>query len=673
LASALERARRRIGELRARIAEHNHRYYVLDDPAVPDAEYDREFAELQALETRYPQLLSPDSPTQRVGAPPAAAFAEVRHDPPMLSLANAFEEADLQGFDRRVAQRLGVDPVEYVGEPKLDGLALSLVYRDGVLERAATRGDGTRGEDVTANARTIRAIPLRLRGRAPALLEVRGEVYMTRRGLERLNTAQREAGLKPFVNPRNAAAGSLRQLDPQVTARRPLTVYCYAVGAVQGLTLPGTHAGVLELLREFGLRVCRDWAIVRGPAACHDYYRGLLARRDALEFDIDGAVFKVNSRAAQEQLGTVSRAPRWAIAWKFPPQEEITRVRAIDVQVGRTGVLTPVARLEPVFVGGVTVTNATLHNEDEVHRKDVRPGDTVVVRRAGDVIPEVVSVLPERRPRGARVFHMPQRCPQCDSPVERVADEAVHRCTGALVCPAQRVQAILHFASRRAMDIDGLGEKLVTQLVERGLVADVADLYALDGAALEQLERVGPKAAANLTAALQASKATTLARFLYALGIRDAGEATAQALAAHFGSLAAIIEADEQALQEVPDIGPVVAAHVANFFANARNRRTIERLREAGVHWPDVSVRRAEALPLAGRTCVLTGTLQSMTREQAAQRLRALGAKVTGSVSARTDFVVVGADPGRKARRADELGVRTLDERAFLRLLDEAG
>lgn len=663
-------AKRRIDELRRLVDEHNYRYYVLDEPAVPDAEYDREFAELVALEAQFPDLVTPDSPTQRVGAPPAEGFVEVRHEVPMLSLANAFDEADMEGFDRRVRERLGVERVEYVGEAKLDGLAVALVYRDGVLVQAATRGDGTRGEDVTANVRTLRSVPLKLRDAKPSLLEVRGEVYMPRTGFRALNAAQAERGEKTFANPRNAAAGSLRQLDPQVTARRPLQMFCYQIARAEGIALPETHAGVLELLRRLGMRVSPDSETVEGLAGCRAYYRRLGARRDKLDYDIDGCVFKVNRLDWQQRLGTVSRAPRWAIAWKFPPQEELTTVQAIEVQVGRTGALTPVARLAPVQVGGVTVTNATLHNEDEVHRKDVRVGDTVIVRRAGDVIPEIVGVLKERRPEGAKRFHMPDQCPECGSPVERLAGEAIHRCTGGLVCPAQREQAVLHFASRRALDIDGLGEKLVEQLVGRGWVNTVDDLFALDRERLIELERVGEKSADNLLAAIEKAKQTTLPRFLYALGIPHVGEATAAALARHFGSLEAIMSASEADLQEVPDVGPVVAAQVAAFFADERNRRIVDNLRRRGVRWPDVERHRPAARPLAGKTFVLTGTLASMTREQAKERLEALGAKVSGSVSRKTDYVIVGADPGSKAARAEALGVPMLDEDAFLKIVD---
>ncbi len=658
--------------LREQIAYHDHRYYVLDDPEIPDAEYDRLMRELIALEARHPELLTPDSPTQRVGAQPSAAFGEVAHERPMLSLDNAFTEGDLIDFDRRVRERLERDDIEYAAEPKLDGLAVSLLYRDGVLVRGATRGDGTRGEDVTANVRTIGAIPLRLRGAGwPRLLEVRGEVYMPRSGFERLNAAAVAQGTRTFANPRNAAAGALRQLDPKITAARPLAMYCWGVGVTTGEALPGAHADQLHRLAEWGLRVSPLIEVVQGAAGCLDYYRRMREQRATLDYDIDGIVCKVNDLALQERLGTVARAPRWAIAYKFPAEEALTTVQGIEVQVGRTGALTPVARLAPVTVGGVTVTNATLHNEDEVHRKDVRVGDTVVVRRAGDVIPEVVRVLPERRVRGARVFHIPQRCPVCQSRVERLEGEAVARCSGGLHCPAQRKEAIRHFASRRALDVDGLGEKLIDQLVERGLVASVADLYRLDAVTLADLERMGEKSAANLVAAIGHSRATTLPRFLYGLGIREVGEATAQALAMHFGDLDALMAADETALSGVRDVGPVVARHVATFFGDARNRAVIAALRQAGVRWEAQPAQAGQA-PLAGKTFVLTGTLAAMTREEAAGALRALGATVSGSVSQKTHAVVAGAEPGSKLRKAQELGIPILDEREFLALIGRA-
>ncbi len=665
-------AEERAAELRRTIAEHDYRYHVLDEPRVPDAEYDRLVRELVELEQRFPSLKRADSPTQRVGAEPLAGFAEVRHEVPMLSLGNAFAEAEVVDFDRRVRDRLGTDgPIDYAAEPKLDGVALALHYEGGVLVRAATRGDGTRGEDVTHNARTIPAVPLALRGNGfPREIEVRGEVYIPIGAFERFNEAARERGEKTFVNPRNAAAGSLRQLDPRLTASRPLAFFAYAVGRHSGGPLPGRHSQTLERLREWGFPVCPLGEVVTGVEGCLDYYARIAAQRASLPYEIDGVVYKVDEQALQRRLGFVSRAPRWAVAHKFPAQEELTEVVGLEVQVGRTGTLTPVARLRPVFVGGVTVTNATLHNEDEVHRKDVRIGDTVIVRRAGDVIPEVVRALPERRPANARQFEMPTDCPVCGSAVVRVEGEAVSRCTGGLFCPAQRKQALLHFASRRALDIEGLGEKLVDQLIERGILANVADVFSLDADALAGLERMGEKSAANLKAAIEKAKETTLARLLYALGIREVGEATAASLAAHFGALDGIAGATEEELTEVPDVGPVVAGHVAAFFREPHNREVIAKLRQAGVTWPEGQPKRAAEGPLAGRTYVLTGTLESMTRPEASDKLKALGAKVAGSVSKKTTAVIAGANAGSKLAKAESLTVPVLSEADLLALLE---
>ncbi len=658
----------RAEKLRERVRYHNYRYYVLDDPEIPDAEYDRLLRELQQLEQQHPELITPDSPTQRVGAQPLSAFGEVRHELPMLSLDNAFSDEELGEFDRRVRERLDVDAVEYTAEPKLDGVAVSLLYEDGRLVRGATRGDGSRGEDVTQNVRTVESIPLRLRGKGyPQRLEVRGEVFMSHVGFRELNERAVAAGQKTFANPRNAAAGSLRQLDPRVTAQRPLEIYCYGVGVVTGGELPDRHSGVLEQLRDWGLRVYPGIERVDGLSGCVKYYRKLEQRRGSLAFDIDGVVFKVDRLDQQQRLGFVARAPRWAVARKFPAQEELTRVVGIDVQVGRTGAVTPVARLEPVFVGGVTVTNATLHNEDEVRRKDVRIGDTVIVRRAGDVIPEVVSVIAERRPRKAKEFVMPKRCPVCGSDIERVEGEAVARCTGGLYCEAQRKQTIRHFASRRAMDIEGLGDKLVEQLVDLKLVDDVAGLYALDAETLAGLERMGEKSAANLIAALEKSKHTTLERFLYALGIREVGDATARALAQAFGDLDGLMGASAQELEAVRDIGPVVAQHIVHFFEQPHNRDVIRRLRRAGVNWPPV--KRARRQPLEGNTYVLTGTLSSMTRDQAKEQLQALGATVSGSVSGKTTAVIAGEKAGSKLAKAEKLGIPVLSEHDLLALL----
>lgn len=659
-----------IGFLREQIDHHNYCYYVLDNPEIPDAEYDRLFRRLQELEQQYPDQASTDSPTQRVGASPLDAFEQVRHEIPMLSLANAFSDEEVQDFDRRVRERVKISDVEYTAEPKLDGLAISLMYEQGRLVRAATRGDGETGEDVTRNVRTISAIPLKLRGNAiPRVVEVRGEVYMPREGFSRLNHEQQERGEKIFANPRNAAAGSLRQLDSRITARRPLAFYAYGMGLLQGAGEFTQHFKMLETLRGWGIPVSREVKKVQGIEGCLKYYQSVLKCRDALPYEIDGVVYKVNSLELQKTLGFVSRAPRWAIAHKFPAQEELTQVLGIDVQVGRTGALTPVARLSPVQVGGVTVTNATLHNEDEIRRKDVHVGDTVIVRRAGDVIPEVVSVVRGRRPNDARPFAMPPRCPVCGSEVMRPEGQAVARCMGGLYCPAQRKNAILHFASRRAMDIDGLGEKLVEQLVDLGLVQDVADLYHLEAGTLAGLERMGEKSADNLVKAIEKSKETTLARFLFALGIREVGEATAQTLAVEFGELRDIMRADAERLLAVPDVGPVVAQSIHHFFAQTHNIEVIEKLVAGGIHWP-ILERKGGLQPLAGKTVVLTGSLHAMTRDEARERLQSLGAKVAGSVSARTSFVVVGDDPGSKADKAASLEVEMLDEQAFLKLLE---
>lgn len=660
----------RVAELRDTIDYHNYRYYVLDDPVIPDAEYDRLLRELEELETQYPDLITPQSPTQRVGAAPLESFGEIVHQVPMLSLANAFDEQELLDFDRRVRTRLEVEQVEYSAETKLDGLAASIRYEDGILASAATRGDGIRGEDVTQNVRTIKAVPLTLRGDDfPRVLEVRGEVFMTEKGFRQLNTAQLARGEKPFANPRNAAAGGLRQLDPRVTAERALTMYCYGVGEVSGGELPGTHSEILASLKGWGLRVSPEAAVVEGVQGCARYYEKMLARRNSLGYAIDGVVFKVNDVALQETLGTVSRAPRWAVAYKFPAEEELTTVRAIDVQVGRTGTLTPVARLEPVHVGGVTVTNATLHNQDEIDRKDVRVGDTVVVRRAGDVIPEVARVIKERRPRRTRRFRLPSRCPVCGSDVVRIEGEAAARCSGGLYCAAQRKQAVRHFASRRAMDIEGLGDKLVDQLVDAGLVHSILDVYSLSEEKLAALDRMGKKSAANLVAAIEKSRDTTFARFLFALGIRDVGEATAATLATHFGDLESLRAADEERLQEAPDVGPIVARQIHSFFNEKHNRKILDGLVKR-VRWPAPELPARGDARLAGKRFVLTGTLESMPRSEAKQRLEALGAKVSGSVSRNTDYVVAGANPGSKRDKAEALGVDILDERAFLELIE---
>ncbi|HSH43289.1 MAG TPA: NAD-dependent DNA ligase LigA [Arenicellales bacterium] len=672
--TAPRKIRERASQLAEELSQHNFRYYVLDDPSISDAEYDRLLRELQDIEEQYPELKTPDSPTQRVGAPPLEAFDTVEHGEPMLSLNNAFEEEEVEAFDQRIRKALEVDSVEYVAEPKLDGLAVSLTYEDGRLVRGATRGDGRTGEDITVNVKTIRSVPLKLRGRNhPDLIEVRGEVFIGHEGFRRLNEAQKKAGAKVFVNPRNAAAGSLRQLDSSLTASRPLEIFFYGVGRVENGAIPDTQLDMLAQLREWGFRVSPLIEKVEGARGCLKYYDNMQSERGELPYDIDGVVYKVNNKAWQETLGTVSRAPRWALAHKFPAQEEATRVLDIEVQVGRTGAVTPVARLEPVFVGGATVSNATLHNRAEIERLDVRKGDTVIVRRAGDVIPEIVSVDKDKRKKGARAYRFPTHCPVCGSEIVYEGGEGIiARCSGGLFCDAQRKESIKHFASRRAMDIDGLGDKIVEQLVDRGMVNDVADLYALSKEEIAGLERMADKSAQNLVDALEKSKDTTLGRFLFALGIPQVGETTARQLAAHFGSLDRLMKADEETLQEVPDIGPIVAGSIHTFFAQRHNRDVISKLRDAGVHWEEhepAREREGES-PLSGKTFVLTGALESMTRDEAKEALQALGAKVTGSVSKKTDYVVVGADPGSKADKAEKLEVEMLDEDAFRKLLE---
>lgn len=662
--------------LREQLDDWNYRYYVLDDPSVPDAEYDRSLRELQSLEAANPELIRPDSPTQRVGAKPLAQFRQVRHEVPMLSLENAFNAKDMTDFNRRLLDRLDGDfsELEYACEPKLDGIAVSLLYRDGVLERGATRGDGTTGEDITHNVRTIPSIPLRLRGSDfPPLLEVRGEIYMPKQGFEDLNARARAAGEKTFVNPRNAAAGSLRQLDARLTALRPLEMCCYSVGRVEGGELPTQHAQVLDRLHDWGLRINAESRVVSGIEGCNAYYEQLAERRDTLPYDIDGIVFKVNDLGLQEQLGFVSRAPRWAIARKFPAQEEMTRLLAVEFQVGRTGAITPVARLEPVFVGGVTVSNATLHNKDEIERLAVMVGDTVIVRRAGDVIPQVVSVVQSRRPADASAIAFPTACPVCGSPVEREVDEAVMRCMGGLICAAQQKAAIRHFVSRKAMDVDGLGDKLVDQLVDEGLVDSVASLYTLQREELLALERMGAKSVDNLIAALNKSRSTTLPRFIFSLGIREVGEATALNLARHFGTWEALSQATEEALLQVADVGPVVADHLRQFFDSPANLAVVDALREAGVNWPDLEVADETEQPLLGQTWVVTGKLERMSRDEAKASLQTLGAKVAGSVSAKTTCLVAGPGAGSKLSKAQEHGVEIIDEAALLALLAEYG
>ncbi len=686
----------RAAALRAELAEHAHRYYVLDAPVIPDAEYDRLFQALQAIEAAHPELLSADSPTQRVIGRVLDGFAPVRHAVAMLSIRTETDttEGGALAFDARVRRELGLGeadpPVEYACELKFDGLAINLRYERGILVQAATRGDGETGEDVTQNLRTVQQVPLRLAGKPadwPEVLEVRGEVYLRRDDFEALNERQRQriaAGArneKTFVNPRNAAAGAVRQLDPAIAAQRPLSFFAYGVGEVRGWAMPDTHSALLDALAAFALPVCADRSVVQGASGLSAFHAAMGERRDALAFDIDGVVYKVNRRDLQQRLGFVTREPRWAVAHKYPAQEQITRMLDIDIQVGRTGKLTPVAKLEPVFVGGTTVSNATLHNEDETRRKDVRPGDRVIVRRAGDVIPEVVGGVAHDPaagdpPERAAVFDLHRRlggrCPVCGSGILRPDGEADWRCTGGLFCPAQRKQALLHFAGRRAMDIEGLGDKLVEQLVDSGRVATLPDLYSLDVDSLMGLERMGERSAAKLIEALTASKQARLERLLFSLGIRQVGEATARDLARHFGSMDRVMDASVDELLQVRDIGPVVAASIRTFFEQPHNREVIERLRQAGMRWDEhAGAETAAALPLAGRTLVLTGTLPTLSRDEAKARLEALGAKVAGSVSIRTHAVVAGADAGSKLEKARQLGVPVLDETALLALLDE--
>ncbi|MBI4195900.1 MAG: NAD-dependent DNA ligase LigA [Betaproteobacteria bacterium] len=687
---------KRARQLREEIERHNYRYYVLDAPLIPDADYDRLFRELQELEAQYPALVSPDSPTRRIGAAPLSQFAEITHRTPMLSLNNAFDADEVRAFDRRVREALRLRQAEYAAEPKFDGLAVSLTYADGMLVQGATRGDGYTGEEVTANLRTVRAIPLRIAGRrAPALLEVRGEVLMLKAEFEQLNAEQRKRGEKEFVNPRNAAAGSLRQLDPHVTASRRLTFFAYGVGTAAGAPGFTKHSELLDYLERIRFPVSREREVVHDVEGMLDYYHEIGERRARLPYDIDGVVYKVNDLAAQEKLGFVARAPRFAVAHKYPAEEATTTVEAIEVQVGRTGALTPVARLRPVFVGGVTVTNATLHNIDQVRAKDVRVGDVVVVRRAGDVIPEVARVVPEKRPRGAREFDMPAKCPVCGSKVERVESEAIHRCTGGLHCAAQRKQAILHFASRRAMDIEGLGEKLVDQLVDRHMVRTPADLYRLDVAALASLERMAEKSAGNVVAAIENSKRRPLARFIHALGIYHVGEEVAKVLSRHFGSIHALMDAEWEALiaakeqiqkdnarrrirneepEEplLPGVGPEIMRSIANFVTQPHNREVIEQLLAAGIELERSMRANSAPSTIRGRTFVLTGTLPNLTRDEARREIEARGGRVSGGVSAKTDYVVVGADPGSKRDKAVELGIKMLDERGLLELMKDS-
>ena len=673
-------AAKRAAELRADLERHNHAYYVLDAPTIPDAEYDKLFRELQGLEADYPELLTADSPTQRVGGAPLKEFPPRQHGVPMLSLNNAFAPEEVEAFDKRVRDGLEtIAAVDYAVEPKFDGLAISLTYENGVFTCGATRGDGVTGEEVTPNLRTLRCIPLRLKGEGwPALIEIRGEVLMFKADFAELNARQRERGDKEFANPRNAAAGSLRQLDSKITASRPLSFFAYGVGAGADALAVKTHSELMDRLAAWGFPVAAERAVVSGSRGQLAFFAKIGMLRPGLPYDIDGVVYKVNRLDWQAQLGFVSRAPRFAIAHKFPAEEALTEVLGIDVQVGRTGAITPVARLKPVFVGGVTVTNATLHNEDEVRRKDVRVGDTVIVRRAGDVIPEVVAIVPEKRPSrdlfGGEPLHppfeLPKVCPECGSAVARGIDEAIARCTGGLYCPAQRKQALWHYAARRAMDIEGLGDKIVDQLVDAGLVHTPADLYGLSVETLAGLERMGEKSAQNLVAAIDASRQTTLARFIFALGIRNVGEATARDLARYFGNLDGIISADIEALQQVPDVGPIVAASIVAFFNESHNRAIIAQLLAAGLHWTDGEPADAGPKLLAGKTLVLTGTLPTLKRDDARAMIEAAGGKVAGSVSKKTDFVVAGEEAGSKLEKAMELGVAVIDEAELLKLLE---
>lgn len=679
----------RAGALREQLQHHAHRYYVLDDPEIPDAEYDRLFQELQALEAQHPELRTPDSPTQRVIGKVLEGFVPVRHAVPMLSIRTETdtEATGAVAFDARVRRELGLaesdPPVEYAAELKFDGLAISLRYEKGVLVQAATRGNGETGEDVTQNIRTLQQVPLRLRGagRSADVLEVRGEVYIRRDDFEKLNERQRELiakgakNEKTFVNPRNAAAGAVRQLDPAMAAKRPLSFFAYGIGEVRGWEVPGTHGAMVDALQAFGLPVSDERAVVQGADGLIAFHRRIADKRDALPFDIDGVVYKVNDRALQQRLGFVSREPRWAVAHKYPAQEQMTTLQDIDIQVGRTGRLTPVAKLAPVFVGGTTVSNATLHNQDEIDRKDVRIGDTVIVRRAGDVIPEVVGVIADKRPAGARPFSihakLKGKCPICASDIERAQGEVDWRCSGGLFCPAQRKQAILHFASRRAMDIEGLGDKLVDQLVDSGLIRTLPELYKLGVAKLCALERMAEKSAQNLVAGLEKSKHTTLSRFLFALGIRHVGETTAKDLARHFGQLDRILDASEAQLLEVKDVGPVVAQSIHTFFAQPHNREVVEQLRACGITWEETDGTADTApKPLAGKTFVLTGTLPTLSRDEAKDMIEAAGGKVAGSVSKKTTYVVAGAEAGSKLDKAQELGVTVLDEQGLKAMLE---
>lgn len=658
-----------IDKLRQDLRRYEYEYHVLDNPTIPDAEYDRLFHQLKALESAHPELITADSPTQRVGAKPLSGFAQIRHEIPMLSLDNAFSDEEFYAFVKRIEDRLIrlPEPLTFCCEPKLDGLAVSILYVNGVLTQAATRGDGTTGEDITANIRTIRNIPLQLlMDNPPARLEVRGEVFMPHEGFERLNQQALEKGEKTFANPRNAAAGSLRQLDPKITSKRPLVLNAYGIGIAEGVDLPNTHYDRLQWLKSIGIPVNPEIRLCNGTDEVLDFYRDIQNKRSSLGYDIDGTVLKINDIALQEKLGFISKAPRWAIAYKFPAQEELTRLNDVEFQVGRTGAITPVAKLEPVFVAGVTVSNATLHNGDEIERLDIAIGDTVVIRRAGDVIPQIIGVLHDRRPADARPIIFPKTCPVCDSAIVRIEGEAVARCTGGLFCAAQRKEALKHFVSRKAMDIDGVGGKLIEQLVDRELIHTPADLFKLDLTTLTRLERMGAKSAENALASLEKAKNTTLARFIFALGIREVGEATALNLANHFKTLEALQNADLEALQQVPDVGEVVANRILAFWHEPHNVAVVNDLIAQGVHWDDVEVKEVGENLFKGKTVVLTGTLTQMGRNEAKALLQDMGAKVSGSVSAKTDFVIAGDAAGSKLTKAQELGVTVLTEEEFL-------
>ena len=671
-----DQAKQKIELLSAQIEDFNYQYYVLDSPTIPDSEYDRLMRELTHLEKQFPALIKSESPSQKVGGEPAKGFSQIAHQTPMLSLDNVFSLEEFHNFNKRIKERLDkenveVDQLQFVGEPKLDGLAISIVYKEGVLVHAATRGDGKVGEDVTHNIRTIASIPLKLRGDFPAMLDVRGEVFMPKKVFDQLNQQAIEQSEKAFANPRNAAAGSLRQLDPRITAKRKLAVYFYAVGSASENSLASYHLERLEQLKSWGLPICPEIKLLQGINQCSDYFDWVLENRNQLSYEIDGVVFKVDSINLQQQLGFIAKAPRWAIAHKFPAEEEITKLLAVDFQVGRTGAITPVARLEPVFVGGVNVSNATLHNMDEIERLGIMLGDTVIIRRAGDVIPQIVSVVLDRRPADAKPITRPVDCPICHSPVEKEAEQAIYRCSGGLVCSAQRTQSMIHFASRKAMDIDGLGDKLIEVMCEKNMVKTLSDIYRVSVEQLAELDRMGEKSASNVINAINKSKQTTLAKFLFGLGIREVGEVTALNLANELKDIWSIAEADTNRLEAIKDVGPIVARHIVAFFSNQENIKVINELLELGVSWPAVESPNEELMPLIGQTWVLTGTLNEMKRNDAKQRLIELGAKVSGSVSKKTTKVVAGESSGSKLTKAQELGVDVIDEATFIEFLSQ--